>query len=326
MPSLPANPTPLQLRRAYEQGLPGWRWETRDQRDWGDFLDEGHAQHMAFPGAIRGTGKGKRATIWRSRERFDPGAFGKEPQGGPDCTSHGSRNARDDSRCVEIDIKGEPERYHKRGATEPTYGARGHGGAGMDPARAARFERDFGFLVRQDYPGVVDLTRYDVSIGSRWGSRGVPEAVEELCREHNVGSYSVPQTTEEARDLLFNGYAGHSGQSWAGSANRDGVFITGGRPWNHDMATCGMDDTQEHYPAKYGCLFLVMNSWGAWTSKPAKWNDEVYGPWPVGSFWVPEDIYARYFVGSGSIMFYSNIKGFPAQDIPDYGTPEGVLG
>jgi hypothetical protein len=280
---------------------------------------------MAFPEAIRGSGKGKQALLWRSREKFDPGAFGQEAQTTGDCTSHGSRNARDTTRSVEIHIKGEAESYYKRGATEPTYGARGDGGQGMSPSTASRFERDVGFLVRQNYPGVVDLSRYDSSIGTRWGSRGVPENVKKLCREHNVGSYTIPQTAEEARDLLGKGYAIHSGQNWGCSINSDGVAQTSAR-WSHDMATVGMDDTQEHYPAKYGCLFLVANSWGAWTSKPPKWNDAVYGPWPVGSFWVPEDIYARYFTGSGSIMAYSNVRGFPAQNLPDYGTPEGVLG
>ena len=57
-----------------------------------------------------------------------------------------------------------------------------------------------------------------------------------------------------------------------------------------------------------------------------KWPDDLYGLCPEVMLAVDEETYARYFVGSGSIMFYSNIKGFPAQDLPDYGTPEGVLG
>lgn len=326
MKDLPNNPKPRDLEQAYREGFAGWLW---NERDWHSFEEE-CAEYRALRSTdlIRGTGKGQRAMLWRSRDKYDPGAFGEESQTTRDCVSHGSRNARDVTRAVEIHIKGEAESYHKRGATEPTYGARGHGGHGMNPSTAARFERDYGFLVRQNYPDLgIDLSKYNARIGISWGSRGVPEDVKAECKKHNVGTLTFPKSTGEVRDLLANGYALHSGQSWGCSANsnRDGIAVTSDR-WNHDMATIGMDDTGEIYPAKYGTVFLVANSWGAWNQRPAVWPEELLGPWPVGSFWVDEETYGHYFVGSGSIIAYGDVNGFVPKRLPDYGTPKEVLG
>jgi len=324
MPEFPTNATPQQLEDIYRAGFPGWNF---DQREWDNFLAE-DANRFQATDHLRGSGKGKAAYLWQSREKYDPGASGEEAQTTGDCVSHGDRNARDITRSVEIHIGNEPESNFKRGATEPTYGARGHGGQGMSPAVASRFVRDYGWLVRQNYSDLgVDLSRYNARIGINWGRSGVPEAVKEKCKEHNVGSYTIPHSVEDARDLMANGFAGHSGQSWGCSAesNRDGIAITSAR-WNHDMCVAGMDDTGKIYPAKYGTVFLIWNSWGKWNRQPRVWPEEVLGPWPIGSFWVDEETFDRYFIGSGSIMFYSNLKGFPPQELPDYGTPEGVFG
>jgi len=148
--------TPAEIVAAYNAGLPGWRF---DPRTMGDLFADGKAELFAATAPhLHGVGKGKMALLWRSREIFDPGAYGQEPQVRGSCVSHGSRNARDTTRAVEIHIKGEAEEYYRRGATEPTYAARGHRGEGMDPAVATRFEVDYGFLFRKKYP-FADLTQ-----------------------------------------------------------------------------------------------------------------------------------------------------------------------
>ena len=43
------------------------------------------------------------------------------------------------------------------------------------------------------------------------------------------------------------------------------------------------------------------------------------GPWIRGMIVVAEDDYAKYFIGSGSNYHYSDVRGFPAQDLPEYG-------
>jgi len=270
-------------------------------------------------------GNNKRACLWRSREKYDPGAFAQEPQTTGDCVSHGDRSARDVTRSVEIHIKGEPEEYFKRGATEPTYGFRGHSGQGMDPARAARFVTQYGWLVRQNYSGCVDLTTYNSGIGSNWGRSGPPSCVLELCSEHDVGEYLVPNTPDEAMALFQNGYACHSGQNigFRSQPNSKGIHEPSGS-WNHDMATVGYDDTREIWPER---VYFVPNSWGSFNEQWQKWKQDtelqkILGPPIGGMIVVSSSVWEPYFLGGNSIFFYSDIEGFPSKIIPDYGTEQ----
>jgi len=310
--------TPEEIVAAYENGLPGWQFhrETMDalMADRKAVLFAEAAPHLA------GIGKGKMALLWRSREQFDPGAFGQEAQTRGSCVSHGSRNARDTTRAVEIHIKRDAEEYFRRGATEPTYASRGHNGEGMDPAVATRFEADCGFLFRQRYP-FADLSQLNEGLAN---ARFLTEEVRATCRQHNVGRWVAPSTADEVKDLLYAGYALHSGQNFGVRATSDerGIAVPSGR-WSHDMATVGYDDTREVYPVG---VFLVVNSWGRWNQRPKVLPEDRYGPWPEGSFWVAEDVYARYFVGSGSIFAYCDIKGVPQKTLPDYGNLANVLG
>lgn len=320
MPTLSHNPTPKELREAYEQGLEGWIWDKPAQEEWNEFCESQPDPDVELA-AIKDTHKDvKRALLYRSREKFDPGAFGKEAQKGPDCTSHGDRNGCDVTRCVEIDIKGEPEEYKARGATEVGYGARGHGGGGSSPGRLAQFKRDFGFLIRINYPGIVDLSTYTYSIGANWGRRGVPESVKQLCKQNPVRKLIVPKSVEQVMDCLSNGYAGHSGQSWACSSRQpeNGINTKSGT-WNHDMATVGFDATEEIFE---DIVFFVPQSWGDWIAPNKKWvkHTDVLGPYPTGMIVVPIGDYDRYFVRSGSIYFYGDVQGFPAKRLPHYGT------
>jgi len=270
-------------------------------------------------------GNGKRALLWRSREKYDKGAFAEESQTTGDCTSHGDRNARDVTRAVEIDIKGEPEEYYKRGATEPTYGYRGYGGQGMDPGRAAAFVTKYGWMVREDYPGCVDLSRYDSRIGSGWGRSGPPQCVLDACSKHGVGKQVTPRTADEAMALFQNGYACHSGQNvgFADSPGSDGIHRRSGS-WNHDMSTVGYDDTKEIWNER---VYFVVNSWGDFNRQWEKWKNDrtmqhVLGPTVPGMIVVAADVWERYFLGGQSIYFYGDMEGFPAKTLPNYGTEE----
>jgi len=314
--------TPQELLNLYNNGFPGAptnpiEWEKLFTDN--IVLGPDSIQHLLSTNP----GNNKRALLFRSREKYDPGAFGEESQTTGDCTSHGDRSARDTTRSVEIHIKGEAEEYFKRGATEPTYGYRGHSGQGMDPALAARFVTQNGFLVRQNYSNCVDLTVYNSSVGARWGGSGPPQCVLNLCQEHAVGKYSVPSTPDEAMALFYNGYACHSGQNvgFSSNANSKGYFDRSGS-WNHDMATVGYDDTKEIWPIR---VYFVANSWAAWNTQWSKWvNDselqKILGPPITGMITVAGDVWEQYFLGGQSIYFYSDIDGFPAKVLPNYGT------
>ena len=304
--------TPADCLKAYADGLPGWQFDMRANME---FLDTQKYQYFSEPN-IKGSGIGKRALLWQYAKKLDAKCF-TEAQTTGDCVSHGSRNARDITRAVEILVKKEPEDWFKMGATEPTYGARGHSGQGMSPGRASRFERDVGFLARHKYDGVVDLSKYNSSIGHNWGRTGVPENVQELCRKNKVGVISQVRTQEDLMDALFNGYAAHSGQyaSWSTDSNSKGVHGRTPGGWNHDMCICGYDDSKEFFPFR---VWMVANSWGPWNRQPSGWPKE-YGPWSPGMILTTaEDFHVC--VDSGDCWVYGSIDGYPPQRLPDYGT------
>lgn len=304
--------TPHALMRAYEDGLTGY---IQDMRAKHEFLDGQKYQYFDEPN-IKGSGIGKRALLWQYAKKLDSRCF-TERQTTGDCVSHGSRNARDITRAVEILVKKEPEDWFRMGATEPTYGARGHGGEGMAPARASQFERDVGFMVRTKYDGVVDLSEYNGSIGSRWGSSGVPENVQELCKKHKVGVISCVKTQADLMDAMFNGYAAHSGQfaAWNATSNDKGIHGRASGGWAHDMCIAGYDDSKEFFPFR---VWMIQNSWGPWNQKPKAWPKE-YGEWVPGMILTSAEDF-DVCVDSADCWTYGSIEGYPPQRLPDYGT------
>lgn len=301
--------TPFQLMRSYEDGLPGY---VPDEREKQDYLSS-HRYGVFRAPNIFGSGRGKRALLWQYALKLDPLSF-TERQTTSDCVSHGSRNARDMTRAVEILVKREPEAWFKRGATEPTYGARGHGGEGMSPARASRFERDVGFLARHDYD-VVDLSKYNGSLGARWGRTGVPSEVQELCRHNKVGQITLVRSQEELMDAMINGYAAHSGQSagWASSPNDKNIHPRG-RSWAHDMAIAGYDDTLEYWPFR---VWFIVNSWGPWNQPVKNWPKDFPPQVPGMIVTKAEDF--DVCVSSDDCWVYGSIDGYPPQRLPDHG-------
>jgi intein/homing endonuclease len=226
------------------------------------------------------------------------------------CVSHSTRNAVDVTRAVEIDIKKDRKSWIARGATEAIYGARGHAGQGMSCARASEFVSKFGgILVRKNYKGVVDLTKYQGMLGAGWGGRGLPDKVLDLANDYQVKTVSLIRTVEEARDALANGYGVSVCSGYGFSSKRDSKgFAKRQGSWAHAMAWIACDDTGSE-PA-----FLVQNSWG-------KWNDgghPEWGPIPDGSFLIRAGD-AQGMLSGRAAYAYSDFDGFPPQKLPDYG-------
>lgn len=259
---------------------------------------------------LKDSGKGKLSRPYLSVLKFAPKAFTDDPQTTGDCTSHGTRNAHDISRAVEIHIKGEPEEWVARGATEPIYGARGYGGQGMSPAVASKWCNQYGIMVRKDYPGVVNLSVYDSRIGTRWGSQGgPPDAVKKLAAEHPCRHIARIKSVEEARDALASGYGIHVGSNQGFSNARDAAgFARPSGSWGHDMCWGACDDTGPS-PA-----FLVLNSWGIWNGG----GHPEWGQIPGGSFLIHATTAAS-MIREGEAWAVGDVNGFPAKDLPDYG-------
>jgi hypothetical protein len=307
-----SDDNPVSMLQQYEDGLPGWIYDPRAQDE---FFAGQRYQHFNEPN-IRGMGLGKRAMLYAYARALDARCFTEE-QTTSDCTSHGSRNARDMTRATQILVDRAPHDWFRVGATEPTYGARGHGGAGMSPARAARFERDVGFLYRTDYPGVVNLTKYTASHGIRWGEQGgPPQNVRAECAKNRVGLISLVRTQEELMDAMINGYAAHSGQyaAWSGQSDSRGIYPRVAKGWNHDMAIAFYDDTKEFYPFR---VWGIVNSWGSWNQKPKFWPS-AYPEWVPGMIVTTAEDF-DVCLKANDCWVYGKVDGYPPQKLPDYG-------
>ena len=299
--------SPKELYDNYRKGFPGCIWEPHIF----EHLME-TSKYPLFGDAsrrINGTGKGKLSTPYKSVLKFDKNPYNERQTTG-DCVSHGTRNACDVSRAVEIDVGKEREAWVSKGATEAIYGYRGFAGQGMSCARAAEFvTKAGGILVRKNYPGIADFTKYNGNLGAGWGGRGLPDKVLDLANDHQIRTASLIRTIEEARDALANGYGLAVCSSYGFSDTRDKKgFAKVSGSWAHCMAWIACDDTGSE-PA-----FLVQNSWG-------KWNDgghPEWGPIPDGSFLIRADVAEGMLKMDGSYAF-SGFDGFPLQKLPSYG-------
>jgi hypothetical protein len=299
--------TPKELYENYRKGFSGCLFEQHVY----DHLME-VSKYPLFGDAskkIKSSGKGKLSIPYKSVLKFDKNPYNERQTTG-DCVSHGTRNACDVSRAVEIDVHNEKEAWVARGATEAIYGARGHGGQGMSCSRAAEFvSKNGGILLRQNYKGVADFTKYNGNLGAGWGGRGLPDPVIDVANDHQIKTVSLVRTIEEARDALANGYglAVCSNYGFSNKRDKKGIANVSGN-WAHCMAWIACDDTGSEP------LFLVQNSWG-------KWNDGGHPEWgniPDGSFLIRAEAAAGMLAGNGSYAF-SNFDGFPVQKLPDYG-------
>ena len=299
--------TSQELYDNYRKGFSGCLWEQHVY----DHLME-VSKYPLFGDAskkIKTSGKGKLSTPYKSVLKFDKNPYNERQTTG-DCVSHGTRNACDVSRAVEIDVHGEREGWIARGATEAIYGARGHGGQGMSCSRAAEFvSKNGGILLRKNYKGVADFTKYNGNLGAGWGGRGLPDPVIDAANDHQIKTVSLVKTIDEARDALANGYglAVCSNYGFSNKRDKKGVANVSGN-WAHCMAWIACDDTGSEP------LFLVQNSWG-------KWNDGGHPEWgniPDGSFLIRAEVAAGMLAANGSYAF-SNFDGFPVQKLPSYG-------
>jgi len=298
--------SPEELVEAYTQGFAGAECDPEDLKA---LLGE---LPMPMFGAaaweLSESGAGKLSLPFKSLIKFDPGYGPSERQTTGDCVSHATRGAVDITRAVEIDIKGEAESWGARGATEGIYQSRDHRGQGMSCSGAARYvNQTGGVLLRKAYPD-FDLSVYDSSSGAK---HRIPDSVYRTeARKHPVNTISLVSTVEEARDALGNGYALSCCSSLGFSSTRDaqGIARRSGS-WNHAMAWIACDDTRELFDEM---LFLIQNSWGKWNGGPKRHGQ------PDGSFWVRERD-ARSILNARGSFAFSDVKGFPARQLPNYG-------
>jgi hypothetical protein len=165
----------------------------------------------------------------------------------------------------------------------------------------------FGSLHMKAY-GEHDLSAYSSSRCREWASRGVPDAIKAIAKEHPFRSAVRVRTCEEARAAIQNGYCINicSGQGFKSRRDDDG-FAQASGSWPHSMSL-------RAYRGGTRRGFLIQNSWGnGWITGPI-WPEDM----PQGSFWCSWDTMAR-ILRQGDSFAYSNYDGFQQQNI-DWGS------
>jgi len=268
---------------------------------------------------IKGTGKGRKVLLYKLFEQVTGRPLVPHYQTVGDCIGHAYGLGVDVLTAVRILMFGKSEEWVTKSATEIIYaGSRveigggvisGDGSIGM---WAAEFIRKYGVLLRQPYlGGKFDFTNYDGSMARDLGCRGkgVPDALEPLCKLHPVKTCALVNSWEECRDAVANGYpvAMCSNIGFTTKRDRDGFLRRSRQPWYHSMAILGIDDEYRRPGA------LVQNSWGGdvWVSGPKR-HDQ-----PDGSFWCDAATIDSAMKQGDSIAI-SGYIGYPRVDIPDY--------
>jgi hypothetical protein len=269
---------------------------------------------------------GKLVPTWVAVEQTYPGCWPASAQKRGDCVSHSQRNAELTTLVGEV-VAGLPDAVSGKTeeapqvspeaqrdgvlATEAKYRHRGSRGDGWFCLAAARVAvQTTGAVLRKDYPGIANLTRYNPSWAG--GSAGASER--DAFDDNKFREATEPTTFEAIRDLLSRGFGVSSCGSEGFSNTRDdwGVSRRQGS-WAHAMAIIGADDRADT-KAKYGGpLLLVLNSWGpAWNSGPTRVNGTTLDI-PKGSFWAKwSDLSRRSFCAM------AGLHGWERRELPDY--------
>ncbi len=276
-----------------------------------DFLNQ--SKYPLFGAAapwLKDSGKGKLSLPYLAVHKVsgDTTIFEKEAQVGPDCVSHGKRNAGDITRACDIDLRGQPEEWISRGATEVIYGARGHCGAGMGGARGSNILTQRGFAIRKVY-GKYNLSTYNYRLGNSWCPDNIPQEILDEIKPYVFGVASLVRTVEELRDALANGYGADECSNFLPSPNRDSKgFVKQGGSGGHCKAIGGCDDRDGNMD------FLVINSWGRYQNG----GHPDFGQIPASAYMLHADQMQR-ILNAGETYVFSSFDGYPAKNLPDYG-------
>jgi hypothetical protein len=269
---------------------------------------------------------GQLVATWVAVEQTYPGCWPASAQQRGDCVSHSQRNAELTTLVGEV-VAGLPDAVSGKTeeapqvspeaqrdgvlATEAKYRHRGSRGDGWFCLAAARVAvQTTGAVVRKDYPGIANLTRYNPSWAG--GSAGASER--DVFDDNKFREATEPKTFEAIRDLLSRGFGVSScgSEGFAKTRDENGVSRRSGS-WAHAMAVVGADDRSDTHRLYGGPLLLILNSWGP------RWNDgprKVRGTEieiPQGSFWAKwSDLSRRSFCAM------AGLNGWQRRSLPDY--------
>jgi len=304
-------PTPMPPIPIWEPGADDMGWvpdpdavkEVQDQLDFPSFKQT--------PAGQADDPLPKSVYLWHAEKKILGSVLMKNQLSVGSCVSFGTNNAIRRTMAVQIAINKLPEEL-KDICEEVTYAGsrveigggrlRGDGSVG---AWAAKFVKDYGVVAREVH-GKHDLTKYDPARCRSWGSKGVPDDLEPIARQHPVKDITLVQTWAEAKKALASGYgiAICSNQGFSMSRDSRGVSQARGS-WAHCMCLDGYHTDEDG--KEYG---HITNSWGdkAHTG-PVGWGDP-----GTDGFWAEARVVEGMLRQKDSWAF-SSVKGFPARQI-----------
>lgn len=270
---------------SYDRGLAGAYRDPEAKLELMAGLQWPNGEQAAYDFGLVGAGEGKLAIPFLAAYKHWPKCWPCPGQTTGDCVSHAGKNAAIVLIGVECElgqpdpvtgiVEGWPEvssEAEEQGvvACEPIYGYRGHGGQGASCDRLIKYVTDVGGIhLRKNYPELnLDLSKYEASIGIRWGGRGGPPAeVNAEGKKHQIRTATNCESHEVCRDYIANGYPiwACSGLGWSSKRDENGYSRQSGS-WSHSWIVMGYDDREET-KSKYGFpLFLYNHDWGRWNS------------------------------------------------------------
>lgn len=285
-------------------------------------------EQAAYDFGLVGSGEGKLSIPFLAAYKHWPKCWPCPGQSTGDCVSHAGKNSAIVLIGVECEL-GQPDPVtnviegwpvvtadaEAQGvvACEPIYGYRGHGGQGASCDKLIKYVTSVGGIhMRQNYPTLnLDLSKYNASIGIRWGgSGGPPSAVNDEGKKHQIRTATNAAKHEVVRDFTANGYPTWccSSLGWSSQRDENGYSRQTGS-WSHSWIVMGYDDRAET-KSKYGFpLFLYNHDWAKWNSGGRRIMGTEHDI-PEGSFWGDARLLNRC-----ECYAMSSFNGFPGRKI-----------
>lgn len=245
-------------------------------------------------------------------------------QGIGDCVSWGAELAATMLMAIQAVVHGDA--WEAEAATEPIYGGgrvEANGGRlagygdGSYGAAAAKWVRNWGVLLRQDYSAVTgnpdhDLRFYSKDRAKSWGNFGCGGQRDErgngpldlLARKHPVKATSLVENAEQLDAALQSGYpvTVASNVGFGRMARDSNGIVRASGNWSHQMMFGGVKWLGINR------LFRLFNSWGKSASGPDP--DIVHQAVSDCSWWVTDED-ANRMLRQGDSFAFSDIVGFP---------------
>ena len=247
---------------------------------------------------------------WKCVTSYNQGNVGS-------CVGHGTASALSVLNAVEVMFRKEPQVFRGMHSADGMYGLAREAanmlrnGDGCTGSGAAKAVTNLGTLYNIRYDA-ADLSVDNPTRCRQYGTRGVGSALKNEASERKVRAVYRAKSAQEAWSLIGNGYPINvcSSQGFSKQRDSEGVCRPSGS-WNHSMSIIARRTTSSGRK-----LFLIWNSWGDnWCSGPY-WEDM-----PFGSFWAEYNVVDG-MLSRGDSFAYSELDGFPARNLPDYGSKE----